>query len=831
MRIPLSWLNDLLADRATGAPRPLGAETVREILTRVGLEVESLEYSAPGLETVVVGQIVAVEPHPNADKLRVCQTDIGEASPIQIVTGAANVQLNDKIPVALVGSNLPGDKKIEAAKLRGVESFGMYCSLAELGLPAGEDGVLVLPADTPIGSPIAAAMKLGELVVDIAVTANRPDQLSAEGVARELAVARPDLTLKLQAPRPAEATITAGAVKLGSFDSEGCPVYLGLNLAGVKVGPSPEWLVKRLDACGMRAINNVVDVSNYVMLLTGQPTHAFDQAKIKGAEIRVRRATEGETLKTLDGVERKLVPTDLVIADAERALVVAGVMGGLDAEVDANTKDLFLECAYFEPSGVRRTGRRLGLATESSYRFERGVDPLGAERAMGLFRDLLLDVAGGDVTGSIQTYRKGGFPALKSFGFRLDAIERLLGMSVPNQDVERIIRALGFEMSRHTDGVFELNSYDVTAPGWRWHDVSREVDLVEEVARHWGYDRIPTVLPAPVERPEQPALTLLERRARAIAIGLGLSEVMTKSLTTAEAEQLAGVRAAQHVHLADPLKEMAVLRTSLLPSLLEVLRYNRYQGLSRLGVFEVGRTYHPLQAAGAPAGADQHSARGSEAEEKLWLGGAIMGSVWEGLWLPEHTPEPLAADFFYAKGVVEAVFDRLEVEGELTFRQAEALPGLHPGRAAEILLAGEVVGQLGEVHPQVVKDYDLPPNQPAAAWLLDLSALAHHLTRKHRYSTFSRQPAMLRDLAVVVPESLTAADAIATIHETGGELLERVTMFDRFAGGQLPQGMVSLGFSLVYRSPERTLTAGDVEPVHQRIVDQLQARFGATLRA
>lgn len=810
MRIPLSWLNDLLS-------KPLGAETVRETLTRVGLEVESLEYSAPGLETVVVGRIVGIEPHPNADKLRVCQTDVGDASPLQIVTGAANVKLNDVIPVALVGSNLPGDKKIEAAKLRGVESFGMYCSLAELSLPPGEDGVLVLPDDTPIGSPIAAAMKLGELVLEVAVTANRPDHLSAEGVARELAVARPELEFTLAQPKAAESTLTSGTVKLGAVDAEGCPVYLGLNLRGVKVGPSPEWLVKRLDACGMRAINNVVDASNYVMLLTGQPTHAFDAAKVKGAEIRVRRAADGEVLKTLDGVERKLLPTDLVIADAERALVVAGVMGGQDAEVDATTTDLFLEAAYFEPSGVRRTARRLNLSTESSYRFERGVDPTGTERALGLLRDLILEVAGGEAMGHVQATRKAGFPAIAPFGFRLDAIERMLGMSVPNPDVERILKALGFEMVRHTDGVFELNSYDVTAPGWRWHDVSREVDLVEEVARHWGYDRIPTVLPTAVERPEQPALTLLERRARAIAIGLGFSEVMTKSLTTPEAEQLAGVRDAAYVHLADPLKEMAVLRTSLLPSLLEVLRYNRYQGVARLGVCEVGRTYHP-------AGEGKH-------DETLWFGAAVMGSVWEGLWLPEHTPEPLQADFFYAKGVIEAVFDRLEVDGTLTFRQAEALPGLHPGRAAEVLLEGQVVGQVGEIHPQVVKDYDLPPNQRASALLLDLTALADRLVRKHRFSTFSRQPAMLRDLAVVVPEALTAAEAIAAIREAGGDLLEKVTMFDRFAGGQLPEGKVSLGFSLVYRSPERTLTTTEVEPVHQGIVDRLQERFGAVLRA
>lgn len=811
MRIPLSWLNDLLS-------AALGGETVRETLTRIGLEVEALEYAAPGLETVFVGQIVSIEPHPNADKLRICQTDIGEGTPLQIVTGAANVKLNDKIPVARVGSNLPGDKKIEAAKLRGVESFGMYCSTVELGLPKDVDGVQILPEDAQIGQPIAACMKLGELVVDIAVMANRPDLAGAIGIARELAVANPALQLKLPEPKVITASGDAGPIKLGVVDAERCPVYLGLNLRGVKVGPSPEWLAKRVEACGMRPINNVVDATNYIMLLTGQPTHAFDAAKIQGGEIRVRAAVDGEVLKTLDGVARKLTPDDLVIADAERALVVAGVMGGLHAEVDATTSDLFLECAYFQPSNVRRTSRRLGLQTESSYRFERGVDPTGAGRALGLLRDLIVEIAGGTPEGGAVAAKKAGFPENKPFEFRLDAIERLLGMSVPNQDVERILRALGFDLDRHTDGVFELNSYDVTAPGWRWHDTKRETDLVEEVARHWGYDLIPSVLPPAIEKPEQPASVALERRARAVAISLGLFEVMTKSLTTPEAEQLAGIKAERPVHLADPLKEMAVMRSSLLPSLLEVLRYNRYQGLTRLGVFEVGRTYQLAEGVGSPV-------------ETLWLGGAVMGTVWEGLWLPEQTPEALAADYFYAKGLVEALVAGLALDGELTFEQAEGQPGFHPGRTAVLRFAGVAVGHVGELHPRVVKDYDLPTNQRACAWLLDLSALAELVSRQHRFSTFSRQPAMLRDLAVVVPETLVAGDAIAAIREAGGDLLEKVTMFDRFTGTGIPQGQVSLGFSLVYRAPDRTLTTAEVEPVHQGIVDRLQARFGAVLRA
>lgn len=807
MRIPVSWLNELLST-------PVSPTVLRETLSRVGLEVESLEYRAPGLETVVVGQIVQIDGHPNADKLRVCQTDIGESQPLQIVTGAANVKLHDKIPVALVGSKLPGNKHIEAAKLRGVDSSGMYCSLAELGLPAGEDGVLVLPPDTPVGQPIAAVMKLGELVLDVAVTANRPDALSVIGVARELAVALPNTKLVLPSAKPTTGLLEPGKVKLGPVDAERCPVYLGLNVSAVKVGPSPEWLVRRLEGAGMRSINNVVDATNYVMLLTGQPLHAFDTKKIAGAEIRVRAANAGETLKTLDGVERKLEPTDLVIADAERALVVAGVMGGQDAEVDDTTTDLFLEAAYFHPQGVRKTARRLGLATESSYRFERGVNPTGTAGALAMLRDTLLDLAGGTVSGPQVEARLAGFPKIESFTFRLDAIQRLMGLEVPNQEVERIARELGFTMHRHTDGVFELSSYDVTAPGWRYHDVTGEADLVEEIARHYGYDRVPTLLPPVIDRPRQAPIVTLEARARGLAAGLGLAEVMTKSLTTPEAEQLARIEGT-HVGV-NGVKEMSVLRTSLLPSLLEVLRYNRYQGQSRLGIFELGKSY-------APAGEQQ-------TQETLWLTAALMSSTWDGMWLPEQTPAALQADFFYAKGLVETLMARLELEGTLTFHASDAHPSLHPGRTAELRWNGEAIGFVGELHPRVVKDYDLPTGQRASAFMLDLTALALSSPLEARFKSFSRQPAILRDLAVVVDADLTAEAALSAIRESGGDLLEKVTLFDRFAGGNLPEGKVSLGFSLAYRAPDRTLSAQDVEPNQARILDALKERFGAALR-
>jgi phenylalanyl-tRNA synthetase beta chain len=811
MRIPLSWLTDLLST-------PVTATVVRETLTRVGLEVESLEYRAAGLETVVVGQITQIDSHPNADKLRVCQTDIGEGQPLQIVTGAPNVKLGDKIPVALVGSNLPGNKKIEGAKLRGVDSFGMYCSLAELGLPAdpAADGVLVLSTDTPLGQPIAAVMQLGELVLDIAVTANRPDALSVIGVARELAVALPNTKLITPSAQAVSTSSEPGKVKLGPIDLERCPTYLGLNVTGVKVAPSPDWLVKRLEGAGMRAINNVVDATNYVMLLTGQPLHAFDTSKIKGHEIHVRPAKEGETLVTLDGQTRKLLSEDLVIADAERALVIAGVMGGVDAEVSEGTTDLFLEAAYFVPQAVRKTSRRLALSTESSYRFERGVNPLGAGPALALLAETLLNVAGGTITGPQVEAKQAGWPAAHEFSFRLDSIERLLGLSVPNQDVERIIAALGFTFARHSDGVFELNSYDVTSPGWRYHDVTREADLVEEVARHYGYDRIPVVLPPVVERPRQPAIVTLESRARGIAAGLGLSEVMTKSLTTPEAEALAGFPAVGHVSITNGVKEMSVLRTSLLPSLFEVLRYNRYQGQSRMGIFEIGKTYRET-APGATS-------------ETLFLTGAIMTSVWEGMWLQEHTPAALQADFYYAKGVVDALVARLELEGSLTYHQSESCPALHPGRTAELHWNGRPIGFVGELHPQVAKDYDLPGQQRASAFELNLTALATESPLEHHFTAFSRLPATLRDLAVVVPADLSAEVALAAIRENGGELLENVTLFDRFTGGNIPEGKMSLGFSITYRATDRTLSANDVEPTQTRILEALKDRFGATLR-
>jgi phenylalanyl-tRNA synthetase beta chain len=804
MRIPISWLNELLS-------KPVEPHAAEAALTRVGLEVEALSYFAPGLEKVVVGQIIQIEPHPNADKLRICQTDIGESKPTQIVTGAQNVKLNDKIPVALVGALLPGNKAINAAKLRGVESFGMYCSTVELGLPVDVDGVHVLPEGMPIGQAIADAMHLGELVLDLSILANRPDAMSVIGVARELAVALPDVSLVM--PHVPELPQGApGTIKLGAIDAAGCPFYAGFNLKGIKVASSPEWLVKRLEASGLRAINNVVDATNYIMLLTGQPLHAFDTAKIKGQEIHVRCAFKDEVLVTLDGVERCLTPEDLVVADKEGALVVAGIMGGADAGVSETTANLFLEAAYFTPSGVRLTGRRLGLSTESSRRFERGVDPQGAPAAMGLLVELIVKLTGGTVEGGVATAKKADWPLVNRLSFRLDRIDRLLGIAIPNQEVERILKALGFGLERHSDGVFELNAYDVTVPGWRSHDVAGEADLVEEVGRHYGFDKVPALLPPGVKPPVQPHIDRLASRARQAALGLGLTEIVTNSLTSLQAEALAGLHAEAPITLANPLGDMAILRTSLLPGLLETLRYNRYQGQSRLGIFELARTYE----------------QGSE----TWgLAGAVMGSLWEGMWLSEHTPEPLKANFAFAKGLLELLWQKLELTGDLTIQQSgKPHPSLHPGRCADVLLNGQFIGVVGELHPAVQEAYDLSAGSSISAFLLNISALSKEVEKTRRFVSFSRYPAILRDLAVVVPETVQAYEPLALIREEAGELLEEVVLFDRYQGAQVQAGQVSLGFSLSYRACDRTLSMDEVEPIQARILERLEARFGASLR-
>ena len=796
MRIPLNWLNDYLNPPLTDTA------AIAVALTNAGLEVEGITRVAPGLETVVTGKILSTERHPNAVRLRICMTDVGQAEPLQIVTGATNVEAGDIIPVALVGSNLPGGLEIKASKLRGVDSFGMYCSKKELGLPPDIDGVHVFPADTPIGVPAAGILGVGDVVLEIAVTANRPDALSIVGVARELAAA--GLAALKQPERAELPQAPASQAKVTLADPELCPRYAGQVLEGLTVGPSPDWMAQRLELAGIRSISNVVDVTNYVLLELGQPLHAFDLSKIDAATVTARRAKPGETIQTLDGEERELSPDMLVIADASAPHAVAGVMGGAQSQVTDATKAILLESAYFLPKSVRRTGKALGLASESSYRFERGVDPEGALAALARATQLLGQVAGAQPVGApAEALAEPNWPGALTVTLRPERISKILGISIPLSETKALLEGLGFATAGE-------NPLTVTVPGWRRHDVTREADLIEEIARRYGYDRIPATLPRLDRVGGSSPRHELETQVRDLLVGAGFDEVITPSLVNlANREPGEG----KPVVLANPLAEMNGLRQSLLPGLLEVARHNHYQGNSDLAIFEIGRTYVEPEV-----GATQ---------ETQWLALFAMGEMGHGVW--RKAPEALVADFYWLKGALENLFTRLGVTG-VQVQAAEGQPALHPGRAAELILDGETIGFLGELHPQRYADTDLPAGGRAAVGWVNLDRILARGSRETHFASFARYPAISRDLALVVAEDLPSSELVAEVVALGGDLLESVSVFDRYQGPQVPQGRVSLGLRLRYREAGRTLTDADVEPIHQRIVERMAERYGAALR-
>ncbi len=796
MRIPLNWLNDYLS------PPLADLSAIAKALTNAGLEVEGIARIAPGLESVVTGKILSTDRHPDADRLRICLTDVGQAEPLQIVTGASNVEAGDIIPVALVGSNLPGGLSIKASKLRGVDSFGMYCSKKELGLPPDIDGVHVFPADTPIGVLASDILGIGDVVLEVAVTANRPDALSVMGIARELAAAGLASLLPPEIVSLPQEPASKAAVSLA--DSELCPRYAGQILEGLSVGPSPDWLAKRLELAGIRSISNVVDVTNYVLLELGQPLHAFDLTRIDPASLTARRAHGGESLQTLDGETRELDTEMLVIADRHAARAIAGVMGGAESQVTESTTAILLESAYFLPKSVRRTAKKLGLASESSYRFERGVDPAGTLQALARATMLLAQVAGARPVGApTEALKEPGWPLELDVTLRPSRVERILGIAPPDTEIRSLLEGLGFK----TEGSDPIS---VKIPGWRRHDVTREADLVEEVARRYGYDRIPATLPGLERVGGTSPRHELEQEIRSMLVGSGFDEVITPSLVNLAVRREA---AGKPVILANPLAEMTGLRQSLLPGLLEVARHNHYQGISDLAIFEIGRTY-----------VDSEVGSTQEAQGLILF---AMGEMGRGAW--RKAPEALQADYYWLKGAFDNLFERLGLP-DVHYLATEEPASLHPGRTARLVLNGETLGYLGELHPQVYADTDLPSDGRAAVGWVDLDRILALGKRELRFAPFARYPAISRDLALVVAEELPASDLVAEVAALGGSLLESVTVFDRYQGPQVPEGRISLGLRLRYREALRTLTDADVEPIHQRIVERMAERYGAALR-
>ncbi|MEX2206815.1 MAG: phenylalanine--tRNA ligase subunit beta [Myxococcota bacterium] len=801
MRVPLGWL-------ATWIDLPVRAE-LEERLTLAGLEIEEVLRTGPDLSAIRVGHVLERKQHPNADRLSVCSVDLGEAAPATIVCGASNVAAGQKVAVAVPGVTLPDGTKLKKSKIRGEVSEGMICSARELGLGDDPSGILVLDPGANIGAPLSEVLQAGETILDVEITPNRGDWVSMLGMAREVRALFGG-TLRMPPSEPVEGTRAASEdVRIAIDDPDGCHLYVGRVVRGVQIGPSPAWLAARLEAAGMRAINVVVDVTNLVLLEYGQPLHAFDLASLRGAEVRVRRAHSGEKLATLDGETRDLAPDDLVIADAERAVAIAGVMGGAETEVRATTRDVLIESAQFAPTRVRRTSKRLGLRSEASYRFERGVDPDGVARAADRAARLLAELAGGTVSRGRVEVR--GVAAPRSGEIVLDPSHpnRLLGTKLTTEEIVSLLARVGVQARLDVD-----NRLRCTVPSWR-NDLSIAEDLIEEIARIHGYDAIEPTMPraalAPVSRPA--SLALVERTRDQLKAA-GLIEI--RLMPTLQPADLDALRLPtddalrRGVRLANPMPGMGpLLCTSLLPGLLRAARRNLSRQVDSVRIFEVGRTF----LARGP---------GELPEEPLRAAALVTRGERASLWEPGS---PIPA-FFEAKGIAESLL--AELGQRAVFQAGSSAPWLHPGASGELRSVDTVLCRLGELHPEVASAFEI--SAACALLEVDLQALLDRPGEPSRYREVSSYPAVRRDLAVLLASSQPAGEVLDAIRKTAGNMLVSAAIFDRYEGKGIPAGKVSIAFRLVFQRPDRTLLDAEVAKTTERVVDMLGQRFGGELR-
>jgi len=812
MRISLNWLRELVELTLT-------PEKLAETLTMAGFEVEDIEDRRTWAAGVVVGKVIQCEPHPNADKLSVAQVDIGTASPLNIVCGAPNVRAGIYVPVATVGTHLPKiNLKIRATKIRGVPSEGMLCSLAELGLVKESAGIHLFQTAAQLGSDARPLLGLDDVILDLTATANRADALSMVGVAREVA-ALTGATLTL--PEPAEISIPAvdSSLNLKISEPQACPAYIGTAISQVRIARSPDWLQQRLQAAGMRPINNVVDITNYILLEWGQPLHAFDRdrllAKAGGDHltIGVRFAQSGESLKTLDGQSRSLSAQNLLITANAQPVALAGVMGGEETEVHDGTQNLFLEAALFDAVAIRRSARSLGLRTEASARYERGVNQVELEVACRRALTLINQLTGGTlVTQQIADTRATTPVFTPSIELRLDRVNQVLGPvelgettgELQYSDIEPILTALGCQM---TPVLEQEQVWTVAVPPYRYRDLEREIDLIEEIARLYGYDNFCDTLPDKTEPGYLSVEEKLTRKLRAAFRAAGLTELIHYSLVKSGQ--------AREVVLANPLfAEYSALRTDLISGLIDAFEYNQSQGNRSLNGFEIGRIFWQEE-------------EGSQ--EKDAIAGILGGDPTQGKWSRGGREQPLT--LFEAKGVLASVFQRLGLTVE--YQPDRRDPRLHPGRTASLWLQGDRLGTFGQLHPQLRLARDLP--DAVYVFQMDLDVLLDWLDRDEsltpRFRPYSTYPAADRDIAFFAPIAVTVAELERAITLAGGGLLESVELFDEYRGEHVPVGQRSLAFRLVYRANDQTLTDEAVESVHQKVRESLVEKFRVDLRS
>jgi phenylalanyl-tRNA synthetase beta chain len=800
MKVPLKWLKEFV-DVTLPPPK------IAEKLTMAGMEVKDTQIIGGKWENIVIGQIVAVNPHPNADRLRLPTVDLGTGQQT-VVCGAPNLKVGDKIAFAYVGAELIDGHtseltRLKSAKIRGVESSGMVCSEKELGISDSHEGIMVLPPDAPVGTPLADY--LCDAIFDLDITPNRPDCLCVAGIAQEVAALtgqsrrHPKVGYKEMLP-PIDQQI---AVEIA--DPDLCSRYCASLITGVKIAESPPWMQQRLLACGMRPINNIVDITNYVMLELGQPLHAFDYEKIKDKKIIVRRAAKGEILVSLDGVERTLSQDMLVIADAERAVAIAGVMGGANSEVTEATTTILLEAANFNPTSIHYTSHQLGLPSEAAMRFERGIRPELTVPALRRATQLMLELGGGQAARGVADV----YPGKRETGSILLSTKKakqLLGIEFSRDQIVKTLISLGFDCQPGASA----SEIRVAAPYWR-SDITQEVDLIEEIARIIGYDKIPMTLLSHSLPPQNPDLILgLERKIRDSLVGFGFQEVITYSLTSLD--MLKKLMPEAHpiepklIRVANPMTaEQEYLRPTLRANLLAVLASNRRHEEGSIQLFELGKVYQP-QPNDLPR------------EPKI-LCGLLCGARQEKSWHGDGG----SFDFFDAKGVVESLFQQIGVAADFAPGDNESL---HPAKQAAIFIKGKRLGVIGELHPKVTEAFDIA--ETAYIFEINVTELLPFTIDHKMFTPIPRFPPTVRDIALIVDISVSHQQVIDIIKSFA--LVNQVAIFDVYSGKQVPVGKKSLAYRITYQSPTHTLTDEEANKVQEQILKKLYQQLGTTLR-
>jgi phenylalanyl-tRNA synthetase beta chain len=791
MKLSESWLREWVNP-------DLDTAGLTEKLTNAGLEVDGVEPVAGDFSGVVIGLVKSVTPHPDADKLRITQVDVGDAELLDIVCGASNVREGLKVPVAVIGAVLPGNFKIKKAKLRGVPSFGMLCSSKELGMTESADGLMELAADAPVGMDIREYFNLDDQAIEIDLTPNRSDCLSVAGIAREVGVlTSTDVTFVDCQPVNAAHTQTFD-IKVESTD--GCPRYMGRVVTGVDASvETPLWMREKLRRSGIRSLNPVVDVTNYVMLELGQPMHAFDLSKLNTA-ITVRMANSAEKLTLLDGQDIELNADTLVIADSAQALAIAGVMGGKDSGVTSQTRDIFLESAFFSPEMIAGKARGYGLHTDSSHRFERGVDPELAAKAMERATALLMSIVGGEAGPVVAVTDNEHLPKEKEILLRAARIERVLGLALPASEVEEQLTRLGLTLTTVEQG------WQVKVPSFRF-DISIEVDLIEELGRLYGYDRLPqtrpvgTVLTSNITETQTPV-----ERCQSLLVDRGYFEAITYSFVEPKLHALLADKALKPITLANPIStDLSEMRTSLWPGLIQALMYNANRQQSRVRLFEVGRVFKgDLE----------------QMTQARHLGGVVFGSQHPEQWAEKQR----AVDFYDVKADVEAL---LSLSGGQVHFETAQHEALHPGQSAQIFKEGVAIGWIGALHPKLRDELDIS----GAVYLYELSLDELLKSTIPSFSALSKFPTIRRDLALVVDDSVSSGKIHHCLRGIDSDILKSIQLFDVYSGDGVELGKKSLAIAFHLQHNERTLTDEEVDAVMETVTDTLVSSVGATVRS